>query len=218
VDITESPGYATGWAWAKEHGPDLSELFSSRSVATPELRTRLFKEASRRWPSDPNHLENDLLQVAFVAGAMKAAVETLPLEPQALAAIMDAAMEMGMTWSMEKAKVRALQALQAKPAGWWRKKLVGASPLDVVAVLSIAWRKDWAKERGRSDPKSRWEILIDTMGVRELDALLNATSITELHDGVSRYLIDAPEESAEIVSRYAREGNVIYHYPGEIVG
>lgn len=218
MDITESPGYATGWAWAKEYGPDLSELFSSRSVSTPEFRVRLFKEASRRWPSSSDNLDNDLLQVAFVAGAMKAAVETLPLTPEALSAVMDAAMDMSMTWSVERSKARSIKALQAKPESWWRKKIGDASPGSVVAALSVAWRKQWAKERGRLDPKSRWEVLIDVMGSRELDALLNATSITELHDGVSRYVIESPEESAEIVSKYMREGDRIYHYPGEIVG
>lgn len=218
MTITDTPEYSLGWEWAKEHGPLLAELFTGRDVSTPELRTRLFKEAARRWPSGSDNLVNDLKQTSFVAGALKAAIQTLPMTPEAVSAVMDAALEMGVIWSSEQGKAQALEALQAKPAGWWRRKMGVASPNDVVNAMASAWRHDWAKERGRRNPRSKWEVMIDTMGPRELWTLADATQITIREDGLPRYVVETPEELFEVVSRPVYEGGRMTRYPGEIVG
>lgn len=220
MDITETPEYDAGWAWAKEFGrPELSELFTGRDVATPELRKRLFREAARRWPSSPDDLENDLRQTAFVAGGIKAVIQGLPaMSPDSLHAVLEAAMEMGAIWSAEQGKLEAFRRIKAKPAGWWRKRMGEASPQDVVLALSTAWRHDWAKERGRQAPRSKWEILIDTLGPRELWALAEATEISLREDGVPRYRVDSPDNDFEVVSRSVYDGGILQHYAGEIVG
>lgn len=216
--LTDAPEYQIGWEWATEHGPALAELFTGRDVSTPELRVRLFKEATRRWPSEPGNLVSDLKQVAFVAGAIKASVQTLKMAPETVTAILEAALEMSMLWSSEQGKAQALEAIQAKPAGWWRKKMGAATPNDVVNALSIAWRHDWAKERGRRNPHSKWEIMIDTMGPRELWVLAEATQILIREDGLPRYVVDSSDEAFEVVSRPVYEEGVMLRYPGEIVG
>lgn len=170
MTITETPEYRTGFEWATEHGPLLAELFSSREVSTSELRIRLFQEATRRWPSRHDDLGNDLKQVAFVAGAFKAAVRTLPMSHEALIAMNETAMEMGSLWGAEQAKAEALQILQEKPPGWWRKKMGDASPNDVVNALASAWRHDWAKERGRPNPRSLPASQDSTAEVRSVAA------------------------------------------------
>jgi len=218
MKITDVPEYQIGFEWATEHGPVLAELFSNKEVSTPELRVRLFKEATRLWPSQHDDLANDLKQVAFVAGAMKAAVRTLQLSPEAMVAINEAGFEIGDLWRLEQVKANSLQALQAKPASWWRTKMGDVTPNQVVGVLSVAWRHDFAKEKGRRDPKSKWEILIDSLGPREIEILVDATKIYERNDGLSRYVVDAPEDAFEVISRPLYEGGRMLRYPGEIVG
>lgn len=218
MSITDTPEYRTGFEWATEHGPALAELFSNKEVSTPELRVRLFKEATRLWPSKHDDLANDLRQVAFVAGAMKAAVRTLQLSPEGMVAINDAGYEMGDLWRLEQIKARSLQTLQEKPASWWRTKMGDVTPNQVVGALSVAWRHDFAKEKGRRDPRSKWEILIDSLGPREIEILVDATKIYERNDGLSRYVVDSPEDAFEVISRPLYEGNQMLRYPGEIVG
>jgi len=218
MNVTETPEYHVGWEWATEHMPILVELFSGKEISTPELRVRLFKEATRLWPSKHDDLANDLKQVSFVAGAMKAAVRTLQLSPEAMRALNEAAFEMGDLWRLEQTKARSLETLQAKSSSWWRTKMGDVTPNQVVGVLSVAWRHDFAKDKGRRDPKSKWEILIDSLGPREIEILADATKIYERHDGLSRYVVDAPEDAFEVISRPLYEGNRMLRYPGEIVG
>lgn len=215
---TDTPEYKAGWAWATEHGPMLAELFSNKEVSTPEIRVRLFREASRRWPSDPEDLSNDLKQVSFVMGAMKAAVGMLDVSHEALIAENEAGLEMSQLWVTERGKVQALEAIKKKPENWWRTKMGAVSPNQVVNALSVAWRIDHAKEKGRKNPRSKWEILIDTLGPREMEILADATAILERKDGYERFVIDAPEDAFEIISRPAYEGGRMHRYPGEIVG
>jgi hypothetical protein len=218
MSITETPEYDAGWAWAKEYGPELAELFSGKEIATQELRSRLFREASRRWPSVQDNMDNDLKQTAFVAGGFKSAAETIKFTQEGAAAVFEAALEMGVIWSSEQAKVRALAELKAKPLGWWRRKMGHAKPLDVVNALSVAWRYNWAKERGRPHPGSKWAVLIDTLGSREIVILSEATQILSQVNGLPTYTVDSPEESFQIISRSVYEGGVLYRYAGEIVG
>lgn len=216
--FTDTPEYRAGFEWSTEHGPLLAELFSNREVSTPELRVRLFKEATRLWPSKHDDLSNDLKQVAFVAGAMKAAIRTLPVSRESLIAMNETAMEMGSLWTAENTKASALERLQAKSFIWWRKKMGDASPNDVVNALSYAWRHDWAKERGRLNPRSKWEVLIDSTGAREIEILAEAVKISEEPGTPYTYTIESEEDSFQIVSRPGYEGTRMLRYPGEIVG
>ncbi len=218
-DVTKTPEYRLGWEWATEHGPLLAELFTGKDVSTPELRVRLFKEATRMWPSQRDTMEHDLNQTAFVAGAIKAAIDTLPLTADALAATFEASMEMGTVWSTEQWKNHYLEELKKKPVGWWRRKFGDARPLDIVNVLSSAWRRDWAKERDRPDPGSKWAVLIDTMGSREISVLADLTRIEEHKSGdYFTYYVTSPDGSFEVLSRPVYAGGRMYRYPGEIVG
>lgn len=218
MDVTETPEYQAGWEWATEHMPVLTELFTRRDAVTPELRKRLFEHASRLWPSSHDDLSNDLKQTAFVVGAMKAVVQSSPSSRETSIALMEAALDMGVLWSTEQGKAEAFDQLKAKPAGWWRAKMGNASPNDVVGALSVAWRHDWSKERGRKHPRSKWEVLIDTLGTREMWVLAEATSITEHESGPFLYLVESPENSFEMISRPQYEGSRMLRYPGEIVG
>jgi hypothetical protein len=141
----DTPEYKAGWAWATEHGPMLAELFSNKEVSTPEIRVRLFQEASRRWPSDPDDLANDLKQVSFVMGAMKAAIKMLDVSHEALIAANEAGLEMSQLWVTERGKAQALEAIKKKPESWWRTKMGHATPNQVLGALAFAWRVDWAK-------------------------------------------------------------------------
>ncbi len=219
MDITEIPEYRLGWEWAKEYGPILAELFTGREVSTPELRTRLFQEAVRRWPSQRDELTNDLRQTAFVAGALKAAIETLSFTTEGAAAAFEASLEMGAIWGAEVAKNRYLEELKKQPVGWWRRKFGDARPLDIVNALSVAWRRDWAKERGRPNPGSKWAVLIDTMGARELSALATLERIEERAQGeYFTYEVHGSEGDFEMIAAPVYQGGRIYRYPGEIVG
>lgn len=226
MTITDAPEYKLGWEWATEHAPELSELFTGRDASTPELRVRLFKEATRRWPSAHDDLSNDLKQVAFVAGAIKAAIQTINVPQDLMIAANEAAFQMGDLWRLEQAKARALETLKARPAGWWRTRLgvsqsrsrPSRTPNDLVNALSFAWRRDHAKDKGRRDPRSRWEVLIDTLGPREIEILVDSTAIFEKDEGLFRYVVDSPEEAFEVVSRPVYDGTYMRRYPGEIVG
>lgn len=215
--ITDTPEYAAGWAWAKEHGPIIAELFSSKEVSTPELQKRFFQEATRRWPSKHDDLDNDLKQIAFVAGGMKAAIETLSMSPETFGAIMEAATDLGQLWRFEVAKASLLKDLQAKPKSWWSKKLGDASPSDLVKAFYVAWHYGyWPKEKRLKKPRSIWEVLIDVMGTREMEIMAAVVKITETPDMV--YDIESEDDSFTIVSKPVFEGGRLIRYPGEIVG
>lgn len=215
---TDTSEYKAGWAWATEQGSALSELFSNKDVSTPELRVRLFQEAARRWPSDPDDLMNDLKQVAFVMGALKAAIRTLDASHEAILAANEAGLEMSQLWVTEQGKANALETVKKKPESWWRTKLGDVTPNQVLGALAFAWRVDWAKEKRRKNPRSKWEVLIDTLGPRELEILADATAIFERKDGPERFVIDSPDDAFEIISKPEYEGGRMYRYPGEIVG
>lgn len=221
MSIDDSEEYATGYEWGVENAPRLAELFSSRELATSELRTRLFKEAVKRWPSQSDSMENELKQTAFVAGAFKAFAERMPMSRETLAAVFEAAMEMGSIWNAEIWKSKHLETLKEKPRVWWSRKKGAASPNHIVGIMSVKWRKDYGPEKGRKDPKSKWEILIDTMGTREMSALASLENIEDLREnypfGVLR--VEGKDTDFEVVSEpaYTPEGR-IYQWPGEIIG
>lgn len=218
-EITETPEYHKGIKWAQENRAQLAELFTDADVATPEIRTRLFREAANWWPSHPGDLQNDLRQTAFVAGALKSVINTLPLTQEALAATMDAAMEMGMIWGAEQAKVRDLEALRKKPRGWWQRKFGDATPNQIVGALSIAWRYERRRDSKESNPKNRWQVIIDQLGSRETGVLNTLENIEQKGDGAYiTWLVEGREGTFEILARPVYDGWRMVRYPGEIVG
>lgn len=218
-DVTDTPEYKLGWEWAVEHAPQLAELYTGKELITQELRSRLFRDAMRRWPSQPGDMENELKQTAFVAGAFKAFSDELPLTPEAVAAVFEAALEMGVIYSVEQAKKRYLAILKEKPVGWWRKKLGDASPNEVVGALAHDWRVRIAPERKRKDPKNKWEVIIDTMGSREMDVLATVTHIVYREDGdYKSYVVESDDGSFQLLARPVFSGMRMTHAAGEIVG
>lgn len=221
MQISDTEAYKKGYEWASKNAHKFVELFTSKELATGELRGRLFKEAMREWPSQHDSLENDLKQTAFVAGAFKAFANKMPLSTGSLAAIFDTALEMSSIWSAEVWKSRHLEALKEKPASWWKKKHGIASPIEVAGVMSVKWRKDYGPEKGRKDPKSKWEVLIDTMGTRELSALATLEKVEDLTENYPFpvWRVEGEDSDFEVVAApaYTPEGR-IYQWPGEIIG
>lgn len=219
--IYDTEEYRLGYEWAVEHSPRFAELFHSKELVTPELQTALFKEAGRKWPSKSDSMENELKQTAFVAGAFKGFTERLPMSQDALAAVFDAAMEMGSIWNAEIWKARHLETLKAKPASWWRKKVGAASPNEIAGIMSAEWRRRHGRDKGRKDPRSKWEVLIDTMGTRELSALATLQNVEDRSDSypVKVLRVEGEDSDFEVIAAwaYTPEGRV-YHWPGEIIG
>ncbi len=217
MPIKDEPEYKLGWEWAAEYGVSLAELFTAKDLSTPELRTQLFKEAARRWPSQRDSFDNDLKQMTFVAGAMKAMTRHIPAEEAG--AVMEAALEMGAGYSSYKAIAHWLNELKAKPRGWWRTKRGDATPQDVLNALSVAWRIDRKREGSTKSPKSKWEIMIAQMGSRELAALATLQNISIQKDGIYiSYIVEGEEGDFQMLADWVREGGVTRQYPGEIVG
>ncbi len=217
MPVADEPEYQLGWEWATEHGASLAELFTSRDLSTPELRVRLFKEGARRWPSQRDSFDNDLKQMLFVAGAMKAFTRKIPLEEAG--AIVEAALEMAADYSSAKAMVYWLNELKAKPTGWWRTKHGDATPQDILNAMSVAWRIGRKREGEIRSAKSKWEILIGSAGPRELAALATLEKITLKRDGqYVTYEVDGLEGDFQMMADWVREGGVVHQYPGELVG
>lgn len=215
--IEEEPEYKLGWEWASEYGTVLAELFTAKELSTPELRSRLFEEASRRWPSQKESFDNDLKQMVFAAGAMKALTRSIPAEEAG--AVVEAALEMGAGYASYKAIVHWLNELKAKSRGWWRTKHGDATPQDILNAISVAWRIDRKREGYTKPPKSKWEILIAQMGPRELAALATLEKITLQKDDIySSYIVEGEEGDFQMLSDWVKEGGVIRRYPGELVG
>lgn len=216
MDITEDPAYEDGIVWTTRHVDRLRELFSERELDTAELRVRLFEEAARRYPSRPGDMENDLRQTAWVAGALKPLADLMPFSPEGLAAVFDAALEMGMIYSAEAGKAEALEELKGKPRGWWQRKVGDARPNDVVMALSNAW---WRDHRGAKKGPGRFGILIDRLGTREMRALATLERITHVASGTYRYYdVDGKNVGFQVVSDPVFEGGRLVQGAGDIVG
>ena len=217
--IESTPAYEAGVDWAHRNRTRLSERFSGKELATQELRGTLFAEAQRRYPSQRESMENELKQTAFVAGAYRRLVNTMPLSQEGLIAVSEAAMEIGAWWGAEYNKQDALEALKSRPTGWWRKKIGDATPLDVVNALSSLWWRKFAKEKGVSRT-SKWEILIDTTGAREMAALASVKRITARQDGeYYSFEVDGEYGEFQVMARPVfGPGGVLVQGTGEVVG
>lgn len=219
-DILSDRAYRQGVHWARENLGNLRELFTSEEVLTDELRRRLFDVAARAYPSDPNDVENDLHQTAWVAGALRPLIETVGANPRWLAVIFDTASEMGSIYNAEYWKMEAIRTLKQRPPGWWRKRLGDASPNDVLFALAKRWRREIASHKGRRDPKSKWEILIDTTGTREAATLAEAQRIGRMESGPYVILeVESPESSFEVIEAPADAQDLQrWNAVGDIVG
>lgn len=220
MDFTETPEYQAGRAWARANENRLVERYSSDDIIGGTLRSVFFEEAGRLYPAAGGDLENDLRQTLWVMGAFRHVVDTLPMTREAMAAVFEAANELGAIFAAEKAKLRCLKSLKDKDPAWWTKKKGDASPADVLAAAAVGWRIRRRKEKEpRLEPRSIWEILVDQFGSRELCVLDEAGEIELVRDGKYWYYwVHAEDYGFQIIMRPAVEDGRVLHVPGDIIG
>lgn len=220
-DPIETQEYRDGFRWAAMHGNELIELYTSKSLSEPELRTRLWRAAGHHYPSKRGEMRNEVRQTLFVMGALRRLVETMPENIEGFRAIFEIGLEMGSIYSAEKWKAIHLEAIRKKDASWWRKKNGDASPNEVVGVLSAEWHRRHAREKGVQRPSSKWEVLVDTLGTREMCALATLKKI-EIEDGGRLYGVEGDDCSFQVMAKNIgdwQDGRyIIYQHAGEIVG
>lgn len=220
METTETPEYFAGYEWAGTHFNELRERFSSREIGS-ELRGFLFDRAGRVYPTGPGDMENEFKQTLWVTGATRFVVDKLPLEKETLREIWDMAMELGAILSAEQWKLKCWRELRKKPTGWWRKKFGDATPNDVVSALGVAWRRKEAKykERGRSNPVSKWEVLVDMAGSREMCILAELERIDLVKSGdYWFYHVEGKENTFEVMMRPTYHNGIMTQGTGEIIG
>lgn len=219
-DVTDQPEYAEGVAWADRNLNILRERYSGRELDTSELRTFLFNQAERLFRSQRDSMENDLKQDAWVAGAVRRLVDTMPENQEGYIAVFDAAMEIGTIYGTEVAKHEHLESLKRKPKGWWRTRFGDAKPDDLMKPLYKKWWREVGtpKELSRT---TRWEALKYSFGSREMTAFdtLNKVERTE-HQGGKYIVYDAEGDvsSFEMMAEDVWEGRTLVQGAGEIVG
>lgn len=224
LDINEQPVYKEGIDWAVLHAPELAERYSSTNITGEELRSYLWKVATGYYPSVRGEMENDLLQTFFVAGAIRRVIDSLPLSPAAMTEVFSIGMDVGQIYGSEKWKYKAFLELKAKDPSWWRKKLGAASPNDIVNAFSNEWWRRYAKEK-KASRTSKWEVLIDVLGTREMSILAHLTNVElETHQG-GRYkvwTVSGRENDFQMMASPVWENvggrQVLVHGAGEIVG
>jgi len=219
LEVTDTPEYRAGAAWARKTAPRLAERYSGKELNTTELRSFLWREAENLYPSQRDRMENDLRQTAWVAGAFRSLAETMPMSPEGAAAVFEASLEIGSIVGAELGKAEALEALREKPAAWWSEKVGDASPDGIVSALAVDWRRKYSKEKGVSKPINRYEILKDTLGTREMRALENLSNIEIRVDGrYQSYDVDGGDSSFQVMASDVLENGRIVQGTGEIVG
>lgn len=218
MDILDRPEYADGRAWAEAHHTQVAELYSGRELDTAELRNHLFKEAARKYPDQRDSMDNAIKQDLFVAGALRALVDRLPNDQGGVRAMADAAMDMGSIIGADMAKGEAIDQLRKRPSSWWSRRFGGATPDDVVRAMAKKWeRDDLATRRGVSP--TRWEVLIDQTGSREMDVLENLHEISLQMDGKYHYyVVSGGGHSFDIMAKDVIEEGRLVQGAGEIVG
>lgn len=220
MDFTETPEYKEGRAWARRNEARLSERYSNDDIIGGSLRGRLFEEAAKLYPSEPGDMENDLRQTLWVLGAFRHVVDTLPTSQEAMAAVFDAAQELGAILGAERGKRECFLELKKKPESWWKRKLGDATPADVVAAASVGWRIRKRKEKAaRQEPANRWEVLIDLLGTREMCALEDPSKIDLVKDGnYWYYWVHGPEGGFQMIMRPVMHEGRMIQAPGDIIG
>lgn len=220
MDPTETPEYNAGRSWAEKNDNRLVERYSNDDIIGGSLRTHLFEEAAKLYPAAGGDLENDLRQTLWVLGAFRHVVETLPMTREAQIAVFDAANELGAIFSAERAKLECLRNLKAKPAGWWKTKLGDVNPDAVVAAASVGWRLRRRKEKElRTQPVSKWEVLVDWFGSREMCVLDNAQRIELVRDRAHWYYwVHGDEVGFQMIMRPSMHEGRMIHAPGDLIG
>lgn len=222
LDITGQPDYSEGIDWAVLHSPEIAERYSSTNITGDELRSYLWKVATGIFPSKRGEMENELRQTFFVAGAIRRVIDSIPLSPKALTEVFDVAMDIGQIYGAEKWKYKCFLELKAKDAAWWRKKQGAASPNNIVLSLSSLWWRQYAKEKGVSRT-SKWEILIDTLGTREMCILSNLRKVEAQDEGKYKtWTVYGKENTFQMMSAPVFEmvngRHILVQGEGEIVG
>lgn len=221
-DITSQGDYKEGIDWAVLHSPELAERYSSTNITGPELRTYLFRVAEEIFPARRGDPENDLRQTIFVAGAIRRVIDTLPLSPQAMSEVFEIAMDVGQYYGAERWKYSCFLELKEKDASWWRKRKGAASPNDIVNALSSLWWRQYAKEKAVSKT-SKWEILVDTLGTREMCILAHLTEVEARVDGKYKsWIVFGKDNDFQMMSAPVWESvggrMILVQGEGEIVG
>lgn len=219
MDPTRTPEYFAGYEWAAANLNSLRELFTEREVDTGELRSRLFGEAGKLYPAAPGDMENEYRQTLWVTGAIRFVVDKIPQTREGMAAVFEVAMEMGQVLNAEYWKLECLKKLKAKPSSWWGKKIGDATPNDVVSALAVAWRARMAKEKGRPMPVSKWEVLVDMTGSREMCVLADVEKSDLVRDGRDwYYTVEGKGQSFQMMMRPTYWQGQLEHGTGEIIG
>jgi hypothetical protein len=218
LDPVETAEYQVGVAWADRNLPKLVELYSSRELDTGELRVRLFHEAGGFYPHKRETNENDIRQTLWVMGAIRRLVDTLPGGRESMAAVFDAAMEMGAILSAERGTLAALNALKDRPAAWWRKKFGDATPNDLMKPIYRKWWHDVGFPENRTRT-TKWEALLHVLGTREMWALADLEKVHYIGDELyKRYDVEGGENSFQMISEdVVHEGRIVEH-AGSITG
>lgn len=218
ADITESEAYKKGFDWANKNSASVAELYSSRELLPHQLRSHLFTEADKFYPPQRDSAENDVFQVGFVAGAVRALVDRMPLEPEVLREISEAAMDLGAMYSSLTARHRLIEELKLAPPSWWDKKVGDTAPREIIRILTQKWRREFGRKEKRMKP-SLIEVLLQTLGPRELEALLTVEKIRLLDEGeYARYRVEGPDNSFEIMAKNViAENGVVLQAVGDLV-
>lgn len=189
MDISRHAAYIAGKEWADENLDSLRERYTGTTMWTDEMRKHLWDVALARYPSDPDRMESDVAQTAFVAGALRRVTDTLADDPRSLAEVFDVALELGTTFSVEVAKMECLEELRDKGRSWWQSKKGDLAPDAILTVMSLRF----AREHRRM-ARSRFEPLKEYFGSRELCILAALEKIEVIRD---RHYIHAIVESDE---------------------
>jgi hypothetical protein len=217
-DPIETPEYKAGKKWTAENLDQLRELFTGRQVDTDELRKRLFEEAERRYPRERGDMVNDRKQTLWVAGAFRPLVDLLSSDAAGMLAVMEVSSDIGGILGAETGKMEALEELKKKPESWWRRSFGDATPYDLLEAFAIGWRR--RPGRGLGEPVSRWEILIDMLGTREMWAFATLKSITEQEHAGGRRVWDVrgTKNDFDVIAEDFRERGILHQGAGDIVG
>lgn len=213
-EAKETEEYREGYDWAVLHGPELAERYSSNDLSTQELRSYLWKIAGQVYPSKRGEMENELRQTLFVIGAIKRVIQG----HVEFKAFLEIAQEMGAIYGAEKWKYVHFETLKKKEASWWRKKKGDASPNEIVSALSNLWWNKFAREKGVKST-SKWEIMIDTLGTREMCALASLEKV-KFNDGgrYKTYDVEGDDCDFQMMAEPVMENGRVHSWAGEIVG
>lgn len=216
--VTEQPEYAEGVAWADRNLNTLRERYSGKELDTTVLRSFLFAEAERLFRTQRESMENDLKQDAWVAGAIRRLVDTMPQDKEGVAAVFDAALEIGSIYGAEAAKHEHLESLKRKSKSWWRTRFGDAKPDDLMKPLYTRWWREVGipEELSRT---TRWEALKYSLGSREMAAFDTLKNVERVEHGkYVVYDVEGDSSSFEMMAEDTMEGHRIVQGAGEIVG